>query len=117
MKLADIKKLVSEEGKIVIVAESGEVVLVAMNFDEYKKIKSRQCQEPEEKEEIPFDSIEPMENELEPESIIDPMIEEFNSLPQQPAMTQPEMSLPLVQPMQAPVIAQEKELTVEDLPF
>ncbi|OIO48806.1 hypothetical protein COX74_01645 [bacterium (Candidatus Gribaldobacteria) CG_4_10_14_0_2_um_filter_41_16] len=89
MNIADIKKLVSEEGKIVVVSESGEVVLVAMNFDEYKKMKSRKCQE-----EISFD----------PETIIGPIMEEFNEPASQPPFTEP-------------AIAQEKELTVEDLPF
>lgn len=91
MNLADIKKLVSEEGKIVIVSESGEIALVAMSFDEYKKMKSCKCQE---EEEIPFD----------PETIVGPIMEEFNeSAPQPPSIE--------------PAMAREKELTVEDLPF
>ncbi|MCX6789245.1 MAG: hypothetical protein NTZ42_01365 [Candidatus Gribaldobacteria bacterium] len=89
MNIADIKKLVSEEGKIVIVSESGEIALVAMNFDEYKKMKNCKCQE-----EIPF----------EPESMINPVMEEFEEeAPQPPAIE--------------PAMAREKELTVEDLPF
>ena len=88
MNIADIKKLVSEEGKIVIVSESGDIALVAMNFDEYKKMKSCKCQE-----EIPFDS----------ETIVSPVMEEFNEAPEPP--------------FTAPVMTQEKELTVEDLPF
>ena len=88
MNIADIKKLVSEEGKIVVVSESGEVALVAMNFDEYKKMKSCKCQE-----EIPF----------EPESIVNPIMEEFYSAPEPPFIE--------------PVMTREKELTVEDLPF
>jgi len=103
MNLADIKKLVDSEGKIVIVTESGEIALVAMNFDEYKKIKSHKCQE-----EIPFD----------PETIVGPIMEEFDEeAPQQSPLIEPAMPLPIPQPADSPVIAREKELTVEDLPF
>ena len=101
MNLADIKKLVSEEGKIVIVSESGDIALVAMNFDEYKKMKSHKCQE-----EIPFD----------PETIVGPIMEEFDEAPQ-PVIAEPEMALPMAQEPSSPVIAPEKELTIEDLPF
>jgi len=37
MNLSNIKKIVLEEGKVVII--DGEDALVVMNFDEYKKIK------------------------------------------------------------------------------
>ncbi|GEM_PF-3891454 len=128
MNFSDIKNLISEEGKVVFI-ENDKIVGVFLSYEEYRKIAAQKnCSQPSPTASLPlFEATEkPNSNqavgETSPLSVNPvseaPNVSAVNEVFDEPSEIVAEEPEVIIMPERKPTeIGQDKELTIDDLPF